>query len=273
MIALRLLVAIVVVGAFVNAFTPLRPALVQPRRLGLLEMTVSDGRAGKAFAAFTVAAGLFASSVHADSTLKAALKEVKDGAVATSTVTAPAPVPGYKADAYKVPKAAPAKAAAKGGKATAAAPTPVQYTIKPDTELLLKLKAVQKTTQAATAAPAAPAPSPARVATSAASVSQPAAPSASKTAISAAAPASAVPKLPQEVALQAAVNKKAAEKKRLESLKEEVNEAKKQADKYKNEISKYQSKVDVLDRKLQKVDLSRYVCTRPVCHAAPKKHN
>jgi hypothetical protein len=267
-LVIQLLLALgVVCSLTVQAFAPLRPAMVQPRRVcaGLQMTSSSDNtRVTKALTAFTVAVGLFGANppAFADTALKAALKDVKEGAAATATVAAPAPAPGYKADTYKVPKAAPA---AKAKSAPAPAPAPVQYTIKPDTELLSKLKSVQKTSQVGLVPPvvtvATPAPTPARAA-------PPAAAPAPKAA-AAPASASATPKLPQEVALQAAISKKASEKARLQELKYEIDAAKKQAEKSKNELSKLQGKLDALEKKLEKKDLSRYVQYAPRGPRAP----
>ena len=260
-LVIQLLLALgVVCSLTVQAFAPLRPAMVQPRRVCAgLQMTSSsdNSRVTKALTAFTVAVGLLGANppAFADTALKAALKDVKEGAAATATVAAPAPAPGYKADTYKVPKAAPA---AKAKSAPAPAPAPVQYTIKPDTELLSKLKSVQKTSQVGLVPPvvtvATPAPTPARAAPPAAA---------------APASASATPKLPQEVALQAAISKKASEKARLQELKYEIDAAKKQAEKSKNELSKLQGKLDALEKKLEKKDLSRYVQYAPRGPRAP----
>lgn len=208
-------------------------------------------RIGKALSAFSVAASMLAGPVFADTALKAELKDVIKIEVLKEVPT----VGKYTAKtAYKVPSS-PAVAPKTSSKASTPSPAPasINYEIKQDVELLKAVAAVKKTGGAVTiAAPTANKAAPTKSApvAAAAKTSTPAAASVTKKASS-----SSAGKLVEEVAVEQAVQKKYADKARLDQLRSEANSAKKQADGYKGEVKKLDSKIDQIERKMQKKNI------------------
>jgi hypothetical protein len=226
----------------------------QSTRQQKLSMAQSDScnfdmnRIGKAVSAFSVAASMFAGPVFADSALKAELKDVKKVEVVKEVPT----TGKYTAKVdYKVPSS-PAVAPKTASKTPAApAPAPIKYEIKQDTELLKKIAAVKKTGGSVTITP--PTNDKATSAKSTAPTSAAVKPSATPAAKKATTPSA--PKLAEELAVDQAVQKKYADKARVDQLRSEANAAKKVADGYKGQIKKLDSKIDQIERKMQKKDL------------------